>query len=258
MRQNLDTGILNSHDKGRELGVGGRTLGQALIIVGQDETENQQVDNIEEEDTPEHLLGGLGNSLSGVGRLGSSKTAKLRSREGESSGREDTGKTVEAVVEGTGIVPISCADVSLVSDTTTVVNYTEQDETDTGADLDDGQDEFDFTVSTDTKNLNNDEQDQENTDPNSDIEIRSPERNGKGGSRELKRQDTEPGECVVQTDGETPRWVNEANDISEEGAIDGIEHSHFSQGLHGEEQHETDDNVANDLLHLVLQNAKLW
>lgn len=249
MREDLDTGILNGQDEGRESGVRARGFCKTLVIEGQNETKNQQVDYIEEQDAPEHLFGSLRNSLAGVGRLGGSKTTQLSTCEGESSTGKHAGKAVEAVVESTRVAPVFSTNVTLASNTTTVVDDTEEDETSTGSDLDQGEDKFDFTITLNTKELDDGEDDKEHGDPDGNADICSPEANCQRCGSELKGQDSEPRECIVQTHGKTPRRIDEADDVSVECTIDRVQDGHLSQGVHSEQKHYTDDEVADDLVH---------
>jgi hypothetical protein len=45
-----------------------------------------------------------------------------------------------------------------------------------------------------------------------------------------------------------PRRVDEADDVGVEGAIHRIHDSQFSQSLHRKQQHDTDDQIANNLV----------
>lgn len=62
----------------------------------------------------------------------------------------------------------------------------------------------------------------------------------------LEGQDRKPGDGVVPAHCEAPRRVNETDDVREEGTIDRVENSQLSESLASEEQHDSDNQVAND------------
>lgn len=178
--KNFDTSILDSQDERTGLGVGTAGAQQSLVVRSDDESKDKEIDNVEEEDTPEDLLSGARDRLPWVGGLGSSKTNKFGSAKRESSSNENRAEAVEAVSEGTGLVPVLGAQVSLVADPAAVDDNTEDNEANTSANLDHGKDEFDFSVSTDTEYLYGGEDDKEDGDPDTHVEIISPERDGDG------------------------------------------------------------------------------
>lgn len=52
--------------------------------------------------------------------------------------------------------------------------------------------------------------------------------------RNLKRKDGKPTDTVLPSTGESPRRVDEADDVHGERSIDGIHHRQFSKRLHHE------------------------
>lgn len=88
-RENLDTGVLNGKHEWRCLGVRARGTLESGVVRTDDETNNEQVDNVEEEDSPECLLGRLRDGLPGVVGLSSGKTNELSTTKGKSGGHED-------------------------------------------------------------------------------------------------------------------------------------------------------------------------
>lgn len=75
-----------------------------------DQTDEEEVDNVEDEDTPDDLLRGPWDLLDWVLGLGCGKTDELSAGVGERSSDENTTEAVEAIEEGrVGSVPIpSC------------------------------------------------------------------------------------------------------------------------------------------------------
>lgn len=115
-----------------------------------DQADKEQVDNVEDEDTPDDLLGSPGDLLGGVLGFSSSKTDELGTGVGEGGSDEDTAEAVEAVEEGgPGCVPVSCANVATVigGDATAVDDDSKNHETETGNDLDDADNEFNLVGS---------------------------------------------------------------------------------------------------------------
>lgn len=105
-RQNLDTGKFDGNDERR--GARRATLSGVKRAVGRHVQSNEeQVDNVEDEDTPDDLLRGPWDLLYGVLRLGGSKTDKLGTGVSESGGDEHAAEAVEAIEEGgVGCVPV--------------------------------------------------------------------------------------------------------------------------------------------------------
>lgn len=98
-REDLDASKLDGNDERRA------TRLRALILVswsigGDDETDEEEVQEVEDGNTPYNLLGGTWDLLLRVLRLGGSQPSKLGTSVGECSGDEDTAETVEAVQEG--------------------------------------------------------------------------------------------------------------------------------------------------------------
>jgi hypothetical protein len=244
-REDLDTSILDGKNEGGGLGVGTAGTHETLIVGGEDETDDEQVEDVEDGNSPEDLLASHGDGSAGVGRLGSSKTNHLSTTERESSNDKDGAETLEAG-ESTGVVPVLGADVALVANTTTVDDNTEDDETNTGADLDDGEHKLDLTVTSNTKDLDTNESDKEDRDPDSHVDIVSPELDGDGGGDQFEGEHSQPSESVLPTHGETPRRIDEADDVGEEGTVDGVEDSHLSQSQACAEKHDTDDEVTDE------------
>lgn len=52
--------------------------------------------------------------------------------------------------------------------------------------------------------------------------------------------------CHVYS-GFVPSFVDKAATVGEESAVDGVEDGKFTESLHGEEQHKTDNHKADEL-----------
>lgn len=122
-----------------------------------------------------------------------------------------------------------------------------------------------FTVSSYSKDLDRTEHDEKNSDPNPDVDIIPPVLNGDTGGSDFEGQDSEPVESVVPADGETPgarcqcikasscaqedlpRRIDESQAVCKECPVDWIEDSQLSQSLNGQEKHDTDDEISDEL-----------
>jgi len=116
------------------------------------QADQEEIDDVEDEDTPDDLLRSSGDFLSRVDGLGSSKTRELGTHVGEGCADEDAAKALKAVKEtGPWRAPVSCADVTSVvgRDAAAVSDYTEEDEADAGDDLHQTEHKFNllFTLS---------------------------------------------------------------------------------------------------------------
>lgn len=69
-----------------------------------DEADEEEIDNVEDADTPDDLLGGLWDFLLGVCGLGSCQASKFGSAEGKRGRDEDGTESLEAIEETTGTV----------------------------------------------------------------------------------------------------------------------------------------------------------
>jgi hypothetical protein len=61
-----------------------------------------------------------------------------------------------------------------------------------------------FAVAADTKNLDNDQSNEEYSYPNSDIQVGTPISNSETSSGKLERQDGQPANGIVPADGKSP------------------------------------------------------
>lgn len=130
--------------------------------------------------------------------------------------------------------------------TAAVDNDAEDDEANTSNDFDHGKYEFHFAITSDAKYLDQAEEDHKDGDPNADVNVFSPILNGDRGGGEFEGQDCQPADGIVPAHSKPPGWVNEAHNVGIEGAIDRIEDRQFTEGLHGAQQHEADDDEADE------------
>ena len=64
-----------------------------------------------------------------------------------------------------------------------------------------------LSVTSNTEELDCDKDDEEDGDPDSDIDVGAPEIDGEAGSDEFERQDNEPGDGIVPSNGKPPGHV---------------------------------------------------
>ncbi len=260
-RKTLDTRQLNGEHKGGGLGVGTGRAQQIRVVGRQDQADDEEGDDIETGDTPEHLFGGCGKRLAGVGGLGCGETDELGATESEGGGHEDGTEAFESVLERPRVVPVMSSDVAAVRsieimgrfDTSAVDDDAEDDEPDDSENLDHSQNEFDFTISANAEDLNDTEEEEEDGDPDADVDVAPPEVDCQTGRGDFERQDREPADCIIPPHGKTPAndyhpvflqqqrsklrslpgFIDEPAAVSEESAVDGVEDREFSQSLHG-------------------------
>lgn len=233
----VQTGVATDKHEGRGLGVRVGCLRQEGGVVGVDkETNEEETQDVEEGDTPEDLLNGTRERLDGVAGLGGSQTDQLSTSEGEGSGDEDGAETLEAVLERTGIVPVTGTPVRVVTTagrTTTADEDEGNDhEDDDGRHLEDGREELLFGVSNGTKHVDNDDDDHEDGDPDSNVDVVGPVVEGDGADNKLKRQNDGPLEDIVPAHGETPRGVDEASRVRVETTRDRVHNGEFTESKH--------------------------
>lgn len=248
------------------MGIGrGAASHKLLVRVRHEKTDNGEGDDIEERDTPEHLLDSGRQGLARVRRLGRSQANQLCTGEGESRVDKDTAQALEAVVEGARVVPVAGTDVAALRTTTTVQDDSEDarnkmsatirvnpvqeqrysHETNDGSDLDDGKDELGLTVALDTKHVDRDNQHPEDAHPRGIGDTRAPVIDGDRRGDDFQRQDNQPLESIVPAHSETPGGIEEACRVVREGTGDGKQHSHLTQSLDGAVQHRADEDIGN-------------
>lgn len=241
-RQHVNASVLDGNDEGRGGGIGRRvTIQETRVVVRDKQTNDGKGNDVEEGDTPEDLLDSGGQGLARVGSLSSGETDQLGTGESEGGSDENAAKTLEAVVERSGIPPVLVANVAALGTTTDVQDDTEDDETDDGDDLDDGEDEFGLTITLHTEQIDGNNDDEENGNPGGVVDLALvPVVDGNRGSDDLERQDNQPLQGVVPAHGETPCRVDEASRICGEGTGDGEQDGHLTQSVDGAVQHDAD------------------
>lgn len=118
-----DARVGDRDDKRRRVRVARRAADETAIVIGYQETHEGEGNDVEETDAPEDLLHGSGKRLARVGRLGRTEADEFGAGKGEGGGHEDGAKTFEAVVEGTGVLPVAFTDIGPVRATANIEDY---------------------------------------------------------------------------------------------------------------------------------------
>lgn len=118
---------LNGNDKRTGRGVNG-ALGaeQAWVVVGNEERDKEQRDNVEDGNAPEHLSDGSWDRFAWIGCLGGSEADKFGTGKGKGCRDENAAESLEAIFRRTRIGPISATNVAGGGCSANVDNDTEQ------------------------------------------------------------------------------------------------------------------------------------
>ena len=149
--------------------------------------------------------------------------------------------------------PVATTDVSTIIRwyTATIDNNGEDDKSCAADDLDDGENEFNLAIASNTENLDDDKSNEEDSDPDGLINVACSlpiiERDASCG--DLERQNCEPLDCVIPTSCETPGAADEAKIVGEEGTIDRITSPGLARVLYstGKEHQLTEQQVRRGL-----------
>lgn len=77
----------------------GTFAGVQITVFWHNQPDKEKVDDVEDGDTPNNLLGSSWNFLCRIGSLGSSQSSELSSSIGERRRNKNSAKTVEAIEE---------------------------------------------------------------------------------------------------------------------------------------------------------------
>ena len=117
---------MDGDDEGRGAGVGRSGAAEEMgVVVGDQETNEDQGDDVEETDSPEYLLDGCRERTTRVGGLGGCKTNEFCATECECCGDEHGTEASETMVEGSRLIPVLSANVGAVLTAAYVEDYTE-------------------------------------------------------------------------------------------------------------------------------------
>ena len=143
---------------------------EAGVVVRNQQADEEKTQDVEERDTPKDLLDGAGKRLDRVVGFSGSETNELRSAEGKCRGHEDGAEALEAVLEGTGVVPELGARVVVVSaalGATAEDEHEGNDHEDDGCrELEAGRPELLFGIAQRSEDVDDYDEDEEYGDPN--------------------------------------------------------------------------------------------
>ncbi len=201
-------------------------------------------------DTPENLLDRTGEGFGRVLRLSSRQTDQLGAGESKGCSDEDRADTLEAVADGTRIIPETgapvFAEVAVGRSASEDADEGDDHEDDDSGQLETAGPEFLLSVSEHAEDVDQNDEEKENGNPDTNVDVHAPIADCETGDDEFKRQDNGPLEDVVPTHGETPRRIDEPGRISIETAGNGIHDGKLAQRIHDVEDHETDDAEIDD------------
>lgn len=145
---------------------------KSIAIVWHNQAEEEERDNVEQTDTPEDLLCGFRNGLTRIHGFGSSETHEFCSTKGERCSDEDGAEALESVCKSPGIMPVTGSNITsfIRWNAATIDNDSQEDEANNGYDLDRTEYEFNLAISSDTENIDQDDQDKEDCDPHTDVD----------------------------------------------------------------------------------------
>lgn len=181
-RQDGDGGTADGDDPGRGSRTGVVVLlrrEQVLVVIWHQHTQEEGAENVEEEDTPEDSLDGLGDVLARVLRLTGSAGDGLDTTEGKGSVDERREEAQEAslvagaevLVHGAWVLPVPEADAVAGRTAAEVDDEGEQQQADDGDDLDTGEDELSLAVDRDGPDVEEDDDGDDQADPCSDVDV---------------------------------------------------------------------------------------
>lgn len=199
----LKTGILGGQDEGRSaLSVGVLGVEETLVARGDEKTDEGETDNVEEGNTPEDLLDGTRKGSGRVLRLGGGETDKLRAGVGEGGSDENGAEALEAVLERTRIAPVDVAVVLVklvaLGTTTADENDSNDHEDDDGGELEARAPELLLSVTQSAEDVDDDDNNPENSDPDSVANFLIPVLDGERADSKFERQDNQPLEDLAQ------------------------------------------------------------
>ncbi len=236
----LDACVFYGQDEGRSTCIAA-AVEQARVVVGNNETNHEDGENVEEENTPEDTLDGLGNVLAGVLDLTDSDTDDLSSSKGK--GRldenvpegEETAKSTadtasrlasdgvgspEELSHRSGVFPVAEAKAVTARTSAKVDDERGNDENNDGDNLDEAEPELGLTVVLDAEEVDTDDEDKEDRDPcgrvDGGVGVPVLNQNGRGGN--LGWDGNTVRVPVSPTKSETKTWVEEASGVVSEAS----------------------------------------
>lgn len=268
VRQDPDACVGDGQDEGRGAGIAA-SVEETRVVVGDDEADHEDGQDIEEKDTPEDALDGLGDVLARVLDLTDSNTNDFGTSEGEGRLDKDVPEGEEAAERAAdtagrcagdgvgspeklshraGVLPEVEADAVTTGASTEVDDERGDDENNDGNHLDEAEPELGLSIVLDTESVNTDDKNKENRDPDGGVDglvgipVLNDDRRGRnlGGDGDTIRIPIGP------TKGETETWVEEASGVVSETTGDGKQGADLAKGNHHRVDDNTHDHVGNE------------
>lgn len=242
----LQTGL--DEDNG-ERGLGSRSgrVDQQGVVVGDDRAEQKDRGKVEEGNTDQDGVDGLGDVLMGVAGLGSSDTSHLRSTIGISDRDQYFKEGHEAALEGSSLDAPVGNTVGGTTDGASINKDTADDEDDDGEDLENREPVLELSVSLDTGHVDEDHQDNNDNgdDPGRERRIlANPELDNNCRGRELSRDGQSPVDEVHVSHLKGESLVKDTATPGVEGTREGQESSDLTDSLADKDEPETDEGIS--------------
>lgn len=237
-------------------GTGFSGIDQVLVIRGDQDANSQGAQNIEEQNTPEDSLDGLGNVSAGIFGLTRGNSDHLHPTIRECGIDESGPETEETTsvttcnirLHGARISPVVETKARLAWNTAEVDDEGEDEKADDGDDLDGGKDEFGFSIDGDGEDVETEDQNNDDGDPSGDIGVPGalPKLDDGGSSGNFGAQGNGAGIPVVPAYGETHGVINIASTKLGNGTWERKPGCHFSQGEHHGEDGQAGEGIAEE------------
>lgn len=249
----LDAGGGRSDDERR--GGGGSRVVLDTRVVGRDEhADDEDREDVEDGDTREHALDGLGDRLAGVTRLGGGHGDRLGAGEGEDGIDEHSPEAEEAAPRALGdvgderarVLPVAETDALDALDAAARRDEAEDDQADNEQDLDDGKAELDLAKVAHLGERDHGRDDDEDDDPDGRVEVGAPEGDEHADGRDLGRDRKPVSVDNVPTEREAEGGVGEQLRVAHERTGDGHEGRHFSESELHRAYDEADEEVRQE------------
>lgn len=252
-----DTSALNGDDPRRGGSTGSTAVDGAektLVVVRDQDTDGERTEDVEEENTPEDTLDGLGDVATGISGLTSSDGNHLNTAVRESSVDEGGEETKEATSaaggdvlgHGTRVLPVVEAKTTLGRTSAKVNAECHDQETDNGDDLDRGEQEFGFTIDGDGEDIQAHNEHKDNGDPGSDVDVDSTgpvlDNDRRGG--DFSAESDSARIPVVPADGETHGIIDVTGTELRNGTGKRQPCGHLTERHHHGVNSETSEGVA--------------
>lgn len=232
---------------------------QLRVVVRNQQTHEEHGQDVEDDDTPDDLTDGGGNSLSWVGRLTTGDTNQLHTLEGEEGGDEGRQPGQESVsvqvadqaltqTPRTWVSPVPEAHRACLTSTADHAKSVDEP-AHHGKNLDRSDPELKLTVVLDGEHVEGGDEHPEDGDPGGQWHGVGPELDNLAHDGHLQGESDGPGEPVVPAVGHTQSWGAEPGAELGEGSRAGNVGGHLTQALGDGPGQCGDEDVGNKRQH---------